>query len=469
MKALSKTVARTAIAAAIIALSAPVYAQQGPVTGAVFTTGIGCVAVNGNIYQAKSDVYLDGGPARVGSAGLLSLTSYYVQVTDPNGLTVLGSSLNNIGVSDKPLTTNSVGDVVGCLELDKIVSQSPGVFGYADTPNMGGEYKVWISTDPKFQNQYTKTDNFKLQGPNRPTGPGTITVIKFYDANTNGIQDNGEPELTGSTAGWLVDYLGSPTIDRTRVVYSGLGVADPLLGSQTYTVREYQPIESNWYSTYPTPISFTPTYLNQTAVTLSSDSPSYIVKFGNVCTGPGNGYTLGFWSSKNGQAAISAAEKKGRYMLTELSNLTLVNDQGQTVPWKLVNGSGAGVTFATYDQLRTWLLNGTATNMAYMLSVQYATMYLNMNANPVKNVDPDALVNADGVPGANDAGFAKMSVVMNAAAMALYKSPLTLAGSPYRPVEESIKNALDQANNNRTFVQPTACPYSFSQTATPTQ
>lgn len=51
----------------------------------------------------------------------------------------------------------------------------------------------------------------------------------------------------------------------------------------------------------------------------------------------------------------------------------------------------------------------------------------------------------------------------------MHASPLTLAGSPYCPVQESIKNALDQANNNRTFVQPTPCSCTFSQTATPAQ
>jgi hypothetical protein len=32
------------------------------------------------------------------------------------------------------------------------------------------------------------------------------------------------------------------------------------------------------------------------------------ISFGNVCLGPGGGLTLGFWSNKNGQALISAAD-----------------------------------------------------------------------------------------------------------------------------------------------------------------
>ena len=55
-----------------------------PVSGAIFTTDLGCTGVNINIFQSKDDVYLDGGPAHVGAAGLPD-GSYYVQVTEPNG------------------------------------------------------------------------------------------------------------------------------------------------------------------------------------------------------------------------------------------------------------------------------------------------------------------------------------------------------------------------------------------------
>jgi hypothetical protein len=37
---------------------------------------------------------------------------------------------------------------------------------------------------------------------------------------------------------------------------------------------------------------------------------------------------------------------------------------------------------------------------------------------------------------------------------------LTLSGSPYRSYQEALKNALDRANNNLSFVQsgPGSCP-----------
>jgi hypothetical protein len=444
-----KPVAHSAIALTLAILYAPSHAQTGPVTGAVFTTGPNCQTVNGNIYNDKASVYLDGGPARAGSAGLLSLTNYYVQVTDPNGNTVLGSSLNNSG-NKTPITTDSLGDVIGCFQLQSIVSMSPGVSGFADTPNAGGEYKVWLSTASDFKNSFTKTDNFKVKGSQRPTDTdGSITIRKFYDTNADGKWQQGEPWIeensTTGTKGWRVDLLGFD-YQPTQAVYPGLSVT----GGQTYTAREYQPIQTNWYSTTPTPLSTTPSYLNQQTVTLNSGpDANQIVTFGNVCTGVGGGLTIGYWSNKNGMAAMKA--KTSVDILAGLRALKLVNAQGKDFdPWQ-------------FDQIPTWLLNATAQNMAYMLSAQLAAMYLNVYTSPStgKRVDPNSMIYAAGTPSANPAGFATVGQVMTDAQNALVESPLTPAGSPYRPKQEAIKNALDMANNNRTFVQSSPCAYDF--------
>ena len=440
------TFAGTAIAAALLALSGPTHAQLGPVTGAVFTTGVGCVAVNSNIYDTKDAVYLDGGPARPGSAGLLSLTSYYVQVTDPSGATVLGSSVNNTG-SKTPITTNALGDVVGCFQLQSIVSLASHVLGYDDTPNAGGEYKVWVSTDPSFTNKYTKTDNFKVKGSERPTDTGgTITIVKFYDANADGVQQSGEPVINDAVNGWKVDLLGYAS-KRTEASYPGLSV----IGNQTYTAREYQPLESNWYSTAPVPLSTTPFYLNQFTVQLTREKPSYTVEFGNVCTGAGGGYTLGFWSNKNGQKAIDAHPG----VLSALINSAY-----------LANADGTRY-YAAGQSLSSWLLNATAKNMAYMLSAQYAAMYLNIYANPGTPVAPNAIIAAAGTASAaaygnGTSGFAPLSWVMAEAVSELAAASSTPAGTEHRAVQESIKTALDMANNNRTFVQPTPCAFTFA-------
>jgi hypothetical protein len=62
-------------------------------TGAIFTTNVNGTMVNGNIYAAKCDVYLDGGPgpnAPQEAAGLPDGDDYF-QVTDPSGKVLLST------------------------------------------------------------------------------------------------------------------------------------------------------------------------------------------------------------------------------------------------------------------------------------------------------------------------------------------------------------------------------------------
>src|SRR5215471_3421998 len=196
-----------------------------PLPGAIFTTDSSCTEVNQNIYDNKADVYIDGGPAHPGAAGLPD-GSYCVQVTDPSGQTVLG-------VSDPAAVTVVNGEFVQCYQLTSILKTASSGFtvpGYDDTPNPGGEYKVWVSTDCNFDNNSSKTDNFQVRSATptptptatatatatatptaTPTATATATatpsptpcpkgwvcVTTFYDANGNGIQDNGEQEITG--------------------------------------------------------------------------------------------------------------------------------------------------------------------------------------------------------------------------------------------------------------------------------
>src|SRR5207244_9277825 len=114
--------------------------------------------VNLNIFDDKEDVYIDGGPAHPGAAGLPD-GSYCVQVTDPSGQSVLG-------MSDPGAVTVADGEFVQCYQLTSILKTASSGFtvpGFDDTPNPGGEYKVWVSTDCNFNNDSTKTDNFKVR------------------------------------------------------------------------------------------------------------------------------------------------------------------------------------------------------------------------------------------------------------------------------------------------------------------
>jgi len=167
------------------------------------------------------------------------------------------------------------------------------------------------------------------------------------------------------------------------------------------------------------------------------------VSFGNVCLGAGGGLTLGFWSNKNGQSLFCASA----------SDLALM------VSLNLRNADGSNYDPASYSAFRTWLLNATGTNMAYMLSAQLAATRLDVAHGFVNG---SALIYAPGTASANAQGFATVNAVVAEANTELGLRGLTLSGNSYRSYQERLKNALDNANNNRSFVQPAPCPFSFA-------
>jgi hypothetical protein len=419
---------RRAFALATLALMGFSAFAQSPLTGSIKTTDSTCVAVNGNVqYVDKSAVYLSG-------ENLVASVSYYVQVTDPSGNTVLGTSALNT-----PITTNSSGNF-SCLQLIALVGGS-----YADTPNPGGEYKVAVSLLSTFAGGSTKTDNFRIGSQSQVPETGSIAIRKFYDANANGAWDAGEIELPDAGAspygntGWRVDLFGSAA-QLTPASYTSLQFA-------TYTAREYAPMEANWYSTAPTPIDMGSGFLNKRAVTVSSGSPNATVNFGNVCTGAGGGKTLGFWSNKNGQAAMTAYVMNN--LLAHLTNLNLAKPDG--TPFDP----------ASYAEFKKWLLSGNAVNMSYMLSVQMAAMALNIQTGKVNGA---SMVYAPGALTANDSGFMSVASLVSEANTALGNLSITVAGVPARAYQGMLKTALDRANNNLTFVQNQPCAYTFTST-----
>jgi hypothetical protein len=153
-----------------------------PLSGAIFTTDVTGVPVNLNIYAAKEDVYLNGGPginAPDGAAGLPAGT-YSFQVTDPSGKTLLSSD----AVACRQFTVNASGVIEGvvaaggCEHATGADGEDGGatvqLFPYADTPNNGGVYKVWVTPTSQlncnaqgnkhcFVPRYSKTDNFKVR------------------------------------------------------------------------------------------------------------------------------------------------------------------------------------------------------------------------------------------------------------------------------------------------------------------
>lgn len=419
--------ARDAFLLATLALLGFAAQAAGPLTGSISTTDSSCTVQNGNVqYVDKSAVYLSG-------ANLVASLDYYVQVTDPSGNVVLGTSVPNT-----PIHTNSSGNF-SCLQIIALVGGS-----YADTPNPAGEYKVAVSLLSDFSGGSTKTDNFKIGSQTPVAETGSIAIRKFYDANANGVWDAGEIELPDAGAspygntGWKVDLFGL-TAQLTPALYSSLPFA-------SYTAREFAPTQTNWYSTAPTPIDMGLGILNKRAVTVSSGSPDATVIFGNVCTGAGGGLTLGYWSNKNGQATMT-----NYGMNNLLAYLTGLN---------LAKPDGTPFDPGSYADFKKWLLSGNAVNMAYMLSVQMAAMALNIQTGKVNGA---SMVYAPGAASANNSGFIPVASLVSDANFSLANYSFTIAGVPQRAYQGMLKTALDRANNNLTFVQNQPCVYTFAQ------
>jgi len=388
---------------------------MAPNTGAIFTTNSTCDGTNINIFTSKSDVFVGGGPAHEGAAGLPD-GFYYIQVTEPGGA-LLGTSVGSATPTPVHVTN---GKFDQCYQLEALVIKaSDSTSGYDDTTNGGGEYKVWVSQNSDFSNG--KTDNFKVQ-PNVPA-TGTLNVNKFYDANANGLNDDGQ-----SITGWKVRIIDDTELFRFTPV-------SIIVAPDNYTVSEFDPAETNWMHTTANPVN----------VTVNAGGTE-TVEFGNLCLGPGGGHTLGFWSNKNGQATMNDGG-------SACSELTLLNGL------YLRNGAGARMNFGCdYTAFRNWLLSASATNMAYMLSAQLAAMELNVEAGFVSG---SALVYAPGTNSANALGFATANDLMAEANAELTLHGTAFAGDGWRNYQEALKNALDKANNNQTFVQPTPCPFTF--------
>lgn len=191
-----------------LATSAAIAAQ---VTGAIFTTLVDGSSVNHNIYNAKQDVYLNGGPnsanAPCTAAGLPN-GDYYFQVTDPSGKVVLlTDSLAQRKVSVQGgIITAYLGNTHQ-LGVGKCASKTVGLMPFNDTPNPGGEYKVWMQSIVGFngfQPSKSKTDNFKA--------PGDVDV----DSDNDGLTDSYETNVS-HTDPTNPDTDGDGLTDRQEV------------------------------------------------------------------------------------------------------------------------------------------------------------------------------------------------------------------------------------------------------------
>ena len=208
-------------------------AAAPPLPGAIFTTNVNGTIVNANIYAAKCDVYLDGGPgpnAPQGAAGLPD-GDYYFQVTDPSGKTLLSTDI----VANRRITVlggiiQSASNHATGLDTDWGAA-TVQLCDFKDTPNNGGVYKAWVTPVGDFvgnpniiDNGYSagyfhgfipaasKTDNFKVKAK----AGVCLTIKKFEDIDADGKFDTGEPLIQ-----WPVFVTGPDGDVIQGVLYTG--------------------------------------------------------------------------------------------------------------------------------------------------------------------------------------------------------------------------------------------------------
>jgi cysteine-rich repeat protein len=194
--------------------------------GAVFTTLVDGSRVDANIYAAKTDVYLDGGPGPGApqQAAALPDGDYYFMVTDPSGQVLLSSDAiecRRVQVDDGVVVQWYA--VAGCSHLtgddvdhDAVTVQ---LMPYADTPNNGGEYKMWLTPVDEYDTSArnanfgfieseSKTDNYKVRSPvvappNPYCGDGNLDAGEECDDGNNVDGD-------GCSATCCVEYVPPP-------------------------------------------------------------------------------------------------------------------------------------------------------------------------------------------------------------------------------------------------------------------
>jgi len=420
----------------------------GPVSGAIYTSLPGCLAINHNIYSAATDVYLNGGPQ--GNTNL-SNGSYYVAVTTPGG-NLLGWSSSRSGAAATPfIVTNGVGN---CIQLWDVVDKASSIYaglpqtGFDATDNPGGEYKVWISKTDDFASSETKTDNFKVREIEcthdcGPTPSALVAVYKFYDVNGDGIKNGTDSYLTGwafqSVAGLDPAVNGLTNANNPPTYVCLVGV--------TCTFQEGDPNPvGTWQHSTPTVLGVTP---------VSDGEAGLKVEFGNFCVATtGRALTLGAYSGGN-TTYQNFVNAKAAAMIVALPNL-----------FDLA-GVNKAPTLTTYNKIRTYFLGASATNMAYMLSVQMATMWLNTQWNPsiigtgllyAPSLAPYAGVGGplEGKLNANNV-ISVFDVIDAAKAdLALPGHNLTVASGAVRNYQEALKTVLDRGNNNLNWVAGSA-------------
>lgn len=257
-----------AVALTVLAVlsAGPTSTAEARVSGGIHTTDVLCNGVDLNLYGFKTDVYVEGGPGKVG-ASAITAGDYGVQVTAPGG-TILGTS--------KALVTVGADGVFPCEQLWELVwkESNDSNKGYDDTPNNGGVYKVAICLGGDFDGSDCKYDNFKVGQPpadactaypgrlivtwsetlGSPSIPGllqeTSVAAVSIDAGTYNVtlqsydDHTGKPGQVQNQEQWYAIFSNGGGVEDTSGVISDLPIDQDYINEMVGTVTFGNPVTS---------------------------------------------------------------------------------------------------------------------------------------------------------------------------------------------------------------------------------
>lgn len=184
------------------------------IQGAIHTTNDEGTKINH--FDSLEDVYFDA------VSNEFEFDEYYVQITKPNGKTiVLGSSENKV---------NMIKDG-GPYQVSKYVQ---------DGTLKAGVYKLMISIDPDFDPSFTKSDNFIIRGGGNDTQPdtGTIVIIKTLESEDGDPHEDVTFNLYRKepmAMSIAIEYpLTGVTNEEGEIVFDGLEIGE-------YIIKEVVP------------------------------------------------------------------------------------------------------------------------------------------------------------------------------------------------------------------------------------
>jgi hypothetical protein len=207
----------------------------------VFTTDKTGTAVNQNIFNTSTDVYISGGPQNTNHSGLADGT-YFFQVTNPSGKQLLSTD-NAVCRQLKVAGGVIIGASSPCPHAVGTFNPANGMtpvqlapFSTSDNPGL--EFKVWLiaetsstsisTTDPKvinFSKKDSSTDNFKVQvaavPPSGSCQPSSSLTVLVSGTNAVAYVPKGNWSVTPITGVSAVNIEGSsvtPTLIPTANV-----------------------------------------------------------------------------------------------------------------------------------------------------------------------------------------------------------------------------------------------------------